>query len=282
VERRVVRRSQSKFSAPDGTRLQRRAWLPREARRVVVLVHGLAEHSGRYDHVGAWLSTRDCAVHAYDHRGHGQSEGARGHLDGFAELLDDLEAFLQTVRREHPDLPMVLVGHSMGGLVTTALLAERKPDVACAAVTGPALEVPEHVSSARRRIARVLRRVTPRLRMAAGLSPEHLSRDPEVVRGYASDPLVFRRVTVSLASELLDAVTRTAGGAFRVQVPMLLLHGEADRLCPPHGSRAFHAQLRGPGHRLRIYPQLRHEILNEPEHEQVLEDLLEWLLEREA
>lgn len=282
MERRVVRRSQAKFEAPDGTRLLRRAWLPREARRAVVLVHGLAEHSGRYDHVGAWLSTRDCAVHAYDHRGHGRSEGRRGHASSFAQLLDDLEAFLQLVRREHPDLPLVPIGHSMGGLVTTALLAERKPDVACAVVSGPALEVPEHVSAGRLRMARGLRRIVPRLRMAAGLAPEDLSRDPEVVRAYVEDPLVFRRITVSLASELLEAVARTAGGAFQVQVPMLLLHGEADRLCPARGSRAFHGQLRGPGHRLKIYPQLRHEIFNEPEHEQVLEDLLAWLREREA
>jgi alpha-beta hydrolase superfamily lysophospholipase len=282
VERRVVRRSQARFTAPDGTRLLRRAWLPREPRRAVVLVHGLAEHSGRYDHVGAWLSTRDCAVHAYDHRGHGQSEGARGHLGSFSELLDDLEAFLRLVRAEHPALPLVLVGHSMGGLVTTALLAERKPDVACAAVSGPALEAPEHVSDSRRRMARWLRRIAPRLRMTAGLEPEHLSRDPEVVRGYVEDPLVFRRVTVSLASELLDAMTRTAGAAFQIQVPVLVQHGEADRLCPPRGSRSFHGQLRGPGHRLRVYPQLRHEIFNEPESEQVLEDLLAWLLEREG
>lgn len=282
MERRVVRRSQSRFEAPDGTRLFRRAWLPREARRAVVIVHGLAEHSGRYDHVGAWLSARDCAVHAYDHRGHGRSEGPRGHLGAFAELLDDLEAFVQVVRREHPDLPVVLLGHSMGGLVTTALLVERKPDVACAAVSGPALEIPEHVTPLRRRATRGLRRLAPRLRMVAGLDPDHLSRDPEVVRGYVEDPLVFRRVTVSLASELLDAMTRTAGGAFQVRVPMLLLHGEADRLCPARGSRAFHGQLRGVGHRLRVYPQLRHEILNEPEHEQVLEDLLDWLLERES
>lgn len=282
MERRVVRRSQSGFSAPDGTRLFRRAWLPRAARRAVVLVHGLAEHSGRYDRVGAWLSTRDCAVHAYDQRGHGQSEGPRGHVGRFTDLLDDLETFLQTVRREQPDLPLVLFGHSMGGLVASALLVERKPDLACAVLSGPALEVPEHVSGSRRAIARLLRRLAPRLRMAAGLDPEHLSRDPEVVRAYVDDPLVFQRVTVSLASELLDAIPRTAAGAREVRVPLLLLHGESDRLCPVRGSRAFHAQLRGVGHRLRTYPQLRHELLNEPEHEQVLEDLLDWLVERES
>lgn len=281
MERRVVRRTQSKFGAPDGTRLFRRAWLPREARRVVVLVHGLAEHAGRYEHVGAWLSTRDCAVHAFDHRGHGRSDGPRGHVGAFSELLDDVEAFLESVRREHPGLPVSLIGHSMGGLVATALLCERKPDVAGVVTSGIPLEIPDHVSPFRHRAARMLRRLTPRLRMAAGLDADALSRDPEVVREYVEDPLVFGRVTVSLATELLAAVTRTAGGAFQVQVPMLLLHGESDRLCPARGSRTFHAQLRGPGHRLRIYPQLRHEIFNEPEQEQVLEDLFEWLLDRE-
>ena len=282
MERRVVRRSQSKFSGPDGARLFRRAWLPRDARRVVVLVHGLAEHSGRYDAVGAWLSTRECAVHGYDHRGHGRSDGLRGHLASFTELLDDLEAFLQIVRREHPGLPVSLVGHSMGGLVATALLCERKPDVACAVTSGAPLEIPEHVSPLRRRAARVLRRFAPRLRMDAGLAPETLSRDPEVVRGYVEDPFVFRRVTVSLATEVLEALTRTVASAAQVQVPMLLLHGEADQLCPARGSRAFFGGLRGPGHRLRIYPQLRHEIFNEPEQEQVLQDLLAWLHEREG
>ncbi len=220
-------------------------------------------------------------MHAFDHRGHGRSEGPPGHLGAFSELLDDAEAFLETIRREHPGLPIALVGHSMGGLVTTALLCERKPDVACAVTSGVPLEIPGHVSPLRLRVARMLRRVAPRLRMAAGLEPDALSRDPEVVRGYVEDPLVFRRVTVSLATELLAAVTRTAGGAFQVQVPMLLLHGESDRICPARGSRIFHGQLRGPGHRLRVYPQLRHEIFNEPEQEQVLEDLFEWLLDRE-
>jgi alpha-beta hydrolase superfamily lysophospholipase len=282
VERRVVRRAQSNFGAPDGTRLFRRAWLPREATRAVVLVHGLAEHSGRYEHVGAWLATHACAVHAFDHRGHGRSEGPRGHVGAFSELLDDVAAFLEIVRREHPDVPTVLVGHSMGGLVTTALLSERKPDVACAVVSGTPLEIPEHVSSLRRRAAGMLRRLAPQMRLSAGLDPEALSRDPSVVRGYLDDPLVFQRVTVTLATELLEAVTRTAASAIQVQVPMLLLHGEADRLCPVRGSRNFHGQLRGRGHRLRTYPQLRHEIFNEPEQEQVLEDLLEWLIEREG
>ena len=282
MERRVVRRTQSSFVAADGARLFRRAWLAAQPRRVIALVHGMAEHSGRYDHVGAWFSARDCAVHAYDHRGHGRSQGARGHIARFAELLDDLEAFLGIVRREHPELPLAIVGHSMGGLVVSALLCERKPDVLGAVTSGAPLELPAGVSGARLRMVRALRRFAPRLRLGNGVDPATLSRDPEVVRAYLDDPFVFRRITVAMVSELMGAIERTAAGGGQVRVPMLLLHGEADRLCAARGSRGFHGQLRGGGHRLRVYPQLRHEIFNEPEQEQVFEDVLAWLRERSA
>jgi alpha-beta hydrolase superfamily lysophospholipase len=282
VERRVVRRSQAYLSAADGVRLFRRAWMPPAPRLVLAIAHGFAEHSGRYDHVGAWFSTRDFAVHAYDQRGHGRSDGARGHVESFGHLLDDLESFLDVVRREHPELPVVLLGHSMGGLVTASLLAERKPDLLGAIVIGPPLELGSGVSRMRLRMARTLRRIAPLMRLRAGVDAGDLSRDPEVVKAYEGDPLVLQRASASLAAELLDAVVRTGQVGMRVQIPTLLMHGEADRICPPRGTRNFHAQLRGPGHRLRLYPKLRHEILNEPEQEQVFEDVLAWIEEREA
>jgi len=263
-------------------RLFRRAWMPPSPRRTLAIVHGFAEHSGRYDHVGAWFSTRDYAVHAYDQRGHGRSDGERGHVDAFSLFLDDLESFLDVVRSEHSEQPLFLLGHSMGGLLTSALLAERKPDLVGAIVTGPPLVLGPGVSRLKLRMARTLRRFAPHLRMSAGIRSSDLSRDAKVVQEYDEDPLVFRQPTASLGAEMLDAVARIAPAALQVRTPMLLLHGEADRLCPPSGSRAFHAQLRGTGHRLRVYPRLRHEILNEPEQEQVFEDILAWIEEREA
>jgi alpha-beta hydrolase superfamily lysophospholipase len=256
--------------------------MPPEPRRTLAIVHGFAEHSGRYDHVGAWFSTRDCAVHAYDQRGHGRSDGMRGHVESFAQYLDDLEAFLDAVRREHPEQPLFVLGHSMGGLVTTSLLVERKPDLLGAIVTGPPLELGPGVSRAKLRVAHLLRRFAPRVRLSAGIDSADLSRDAEVVKAYDDDPLVFRGATASFAAEMLDAVGRTGRAGMEVHVPMLLLHGEADRLCPPRGTRQFHGQLRGAGHRLRVYPKLRHEILNEPEQEQIFEDVLAWVQEREA
>ncbi len=273
----ALRRLESHLRAGDGLLLFRRAWLPDRAERVLVVVHGYAEHSGRYEGFAEWFAARGAAVHAYDHRGHGRSGGVRSHVGRFDEFLDDLALFLDQVRLEHPDLPVTLVGHSMGGLVTAAFLTERQPALSSAVLSGPALSLGEGVSSLRIAAARLLRRVWPKLVLGSGLDPEGLSRDPEVVRRYLEDPLVFRTMTASLAAALLDAIPRTAARAGEVKVPLLIQHGEEDRLCLPDGSRHFHAGVGSTGSELRIYPGLRHEIYNEPEREKVYQELWDWL-----
>jgi len=273
----ALRRIESHFRAADGLRLFRRAWLPGRPTRVLGLVHGYAEHSGRYDTLAAWFAARGAAVHAYDHRGHGRSEGVRCHVRRFDEFLDDLGVFLDAVRAEHPELPVTLVGHSMGGLVTASFLAERGPILASAVLSGPVLALGEGVSRVRVGLARLLRGVAPRLALGSGLDLEGLSRDPDVVRAYLEDPFVYRTMTTSLAAELLGAVSRTAARADRVGIPLLVLHGEEDPLCPVQGSREFAARVQSAGSALRTYPGLRHEIFNEPEREKVYEDVWTWL-----
>jgi alpha-beta hydrolase superfamily lysophospholipase len=240
-------------------------------------VHGYAEHSGRYEGLGSWFAERGFAVHAYDHRGHGRSGGRRCHVAAFREYLDDLDGFLQIVRREHSGIPITLVGHSMGGLIAVAHLVERRPAIHSAVTSGAGLALGQGISRLRVSAARVLRHLLPRLSLGSGLDPNGLSRDPEVVKGYLEDPLVHRRMTTSLAAELLGAVPRTAARALEVEVPLLMLHGEEDPLCPAEGSRAFFDGLAVAGSDLRIYPELRHEIFNEPERERVYLDILEWL-----
>jgi alpha-beta hydrolase superfamily lysophospholipase len=239
-------------------------------------VHGYAEHSGRYEEMAVWFGARQHVVHAYDQRGHGRSGGPRCHVGRFEEFLDDLGAMLAAVRSEHPDLPLTLVGHSMGGLITLAFLTERKPAVASAVTSGAALSIGA-VSPLRVALARGLRRLLPRFVLGSGLDPQGLSRDPEVVRRYLEDPLVSRSMTASLGAELLAAAPRTTARAGLVDVPLLLLHGAEDPLCAAEGSRAFHAGVRSPGSALRVYPELRHEIFNEPERESVWQDIASWL-----
>lgn len=272
-----MRRTESHFRGFDCLRLFRRAWLPAKPRRILVVVHGFAEHSGRYEGFGSWFAGRELAVHAYDQRGHGRSAGWRCHVREFREYLDDLDRFLGLVREEHPGLPLTLVGHSMGGLVAAASLVDREPPIDSAVTSGAGLALRAGVSRLRVASARLMRRLLPRVPLGSSLDPSGLSRDPEVVRGYLEDPLVSRRMTASLAAELLDALRRTAAGAARVRVPILLLHGEDDPLCPVDGSRAFFEGVVISGSDLRIYPGLRHEIFNEPERELVFQDVLDWL-----
>lgn len=277
-----LRRTELHWRSADGLLLFRRGWLPPSPEHVLVVVHGYAEHGARYEGLATWFASRGFAVHAHDHRGHGRSAGARCHLRRFEDLVDDLEGFLALVRSEHPDLPVTLLGHSMGALVSVAFLAERKPTVASAVTSGAALRLGPGVTRSRLASARLLRCVAPRLRLASPIDPEGLSRDPEVVRGYLEDPEVVRHATASLAAELMRAIPRTAARAGEVRVPLLALHGEDDPICPAQASRALHAALRTPGSDLRLYPRLRHEIFNEPEREQVMQDVVDWLGRLEA
>lgn len=254
--------------------LLRRGWLPERPRAALLIVHGFAEHSGRYEHVGRWLAERGLAAHAYDQLGHGRSSGLRCHVRRFDDYLDDLARVLDRVRDDAPGLPLVLLGHSMGGLVVAKFARERRPDVAGVALSGPPLGL---AGAPRRRLwmARAIRLVAPRLALDAGIDPNGLSTDPRVVEAYLADPLVERRMTVSLASELLKAVSRTGAGGADVALPLLVLHGGDDPICAPSFAEAFAAA--APQGRFVRYPGLRHEILNEPSWEQVLEDLVGWL-----
>ncbi len=273
----AVRRTESHFRGARGHSLLRRAWLPGEPERILLVVHGYGEHSGRYEPLGTWFAERRCAVHAFDQQGHGRSEGPRCHVRRFGDFLDDVAVLQAQVSAEHPGTPLFLVGHSMGGLIVAACACERRPDVAGAVLSGPALALSRGVPRGRILAARLLRWIVPRLSVPAGIDPQGLSRDPEVVRAYVDDPLVHDRMTLSLAAELFAAVGRTAARAGDVRIPVLLLHGGADTLCDPDGSRAFRAGLASEGCELRVYPELRHEIFNEPEREAVFEDLLRWL-----
>jgi alpha-beta hydrolase superfamily lysophospholipase len=232
--------------------------------------------------MGEWLARRGCAVHAYDHRGHGLSAGRANYVRSFDEYLDDLEIFLVLLRGECPDLPLVLVGHSMGALVVAKLLCERSPKLRCAVTSGAPLAMSPAMTRSKRILARVASLLVPTLATEAGLPEDGLSCDPEVARRYRADPLVNTKITASLAIEMMQASDATAAAAARVSVPLFMQHGGDDPICPAAGTEAFFAGVRAAGSDCKIYPKLRHEIYNEPEREQVYADLLAFVRKHEA
>ena len=261
-------------AAPDGTRLRTRSWPHRRAPwAVVLLVHGLSEHSGRYEHVGEWLAEAGLEVHAYDHRGFGGSGGRRGDVTRWSLLLDDLEARLAAVRR--PGVPLVLYGHSMGGLICVEYAESSRPQPDCLVVSAPGLDSghPRYLHW----LAEVLGRVVPWLSVSGGDDFSVLSRDPAVGEAFRRDPLLVNRQTARFGREAFAAQRRTRRGLAGIRVPTLVLHGEADWLVPPSASEALG---RLPGVTRRLYPGLRHELHNEPEGRQIVAEVIDWLRSR--
>jgi alpha-beta hydrolase superfamily lysophospholipase len=276
----TLRRVEGGFDGSGGVRLFRRAWLPEAPSRAILVVHGFAEHSGRYEALGTWLGERDCAVHAWDLRGHGRSDGRRGYAARFEDFLDDLDRMHAFVAEQHAGLPRIVIGHSMGGLIVATWLRERHPGVSAGILSGPGLALGDAMPHWQLYLARLIRPIAGRLSVPANLPLDGLSTDPEVIRRYQEDPLIFDRITLALAVEMFGAAERSVEGGGDVQVPVLLLHGGDDPICDPEGSRRFHASLANPASELRVYPGLRHEIFNEPQAERVYADAFEWVEKR--
>lgn len=278
----MIRRLESQVVLSNPVDRYRRTWLPDEPTRVLILVHGFAEHLGRYDEMAMHFARRGFAVHGYDQAGHGRSPGARGHVDRFDRLSEDLVRFVELVALDHPNLPITLLGHSMGGLVAAATAAFYHPPVDRIILSGALFRLGG--AGARQSLsliaAKLLSVVAPRLAITTGLDPEGISRDPEVVRRYREDPFVKDRMSVRFAAGMNDMVQRIVISAGYVERPMLILHGADDPISSPLGSQDFFAGLRpevAAVSELRMYANLKHEIFQEPEREDVWRDVLDWL-----
>jgi alpha-beta hydrolase superfamily lysophospholipase len=269
----------------DGLELVARQWpAAQPARGTVLLVHGLGEHAARYVDVGALLSQAGWAVEAFDLRGHGRSPGPRGGLPRADAMLSDLSRAVQRVRARHTG-PLVLLGHSMGGLLAARFVAEAlQPQpapwscpVEALVMSSPALD--PGMSAFQRFLLR-LGAWMPDRALSNGLKPAWISRDPQVVQAYRQDALVHDRVTPRLVQAIVDDGVLVRERAPVWRTPTLLLYAGADRCVAPAGSAAF-AQAAPPSVvHTRCYPGLYHEIFNEPEREQVLSELLRWLAAR--
>lgn len=270
----------------DGLRLHLQRWpAPGAAHGTVQIVHGLGEHIGRYAALAAMLNAAGWHVAGHDHRGHGRSEGARGAIAGQQSLLADLSAVGDHVREGGR---LVLLGHSLGGLIAARFVAEGLRsraarwfrDVDGLVLSSPALD--PGLNPWQKLQLALASLLAPNLRLANGLKPEWLSRDPEVVRRYEQDPLVHDRVTARLVRFVVDAGNLVRSRAPSWRVPTLLLWAGADRCVAPAGSAAFAAAAPAGVVTAQAFPNLYHEIFNEPEREQVLGHLSRWLTRFES
>ena len=266
------------FEAQDGLKLLERSWLPRGGpRAAVVIVHGYAEHSGRYHHVAERLVAHRYAVYAFDLRGHGRSEGARTFVRSLDEHAADLDGFLARVRERVPDVPLFLLGHSMGGTIVALFLTSGERALHGAILSGPALTLPGGISRVPQALLSGLGRFVPKLPLRQ-LGGEEISRDQAVVAEYERDPLVFRgRMPAATVAAMIRAIRAIEAQMESITLPLLLLHGTSDSLTDPGGSVLLHERARSPDKTLKLYDGLYHEVLNEPEKERVLADLTRWL-----
>lgn len=270
--------AEGRFRGAGGLELAYRSWTPEgEPRAVVVLVHGVCEHCGRYSNLVGPLVADGYAVYGYDQRGHGISPGQRVHVDRWAEYREDLAAFARFVAGVAPGVPVVLYGHSMGSLVVLDYLLQKPEGVAGAVISGVPLEPAGVGSPALIRVARLLTGVVPRLPIDLGLDVATLSRDPDVVRSYRDDPLVTSRATVRWGTESLDTVRRVRAAMGAIDTPLLIVHGEADRLNLPDGARELFEAVVAEGKEIRIYPDVHHEPHNDLGHELLADDVRRWL-----
>jgi alpha-beta hydrolase superfamily lysophospholipase len=272
----------STYTASDGDNLAVQDWPLPEAvppRGVVVIVHGLGEHAGRYDRLARRLNEWQFAVRSYDQYGHGESGGVRGALPRETRLLDDLADLVESVRaRAGPEVPLVLLGHSLGGLVAARFVARKVMPVDGLVLSSPALAT--RMSAIQKLLLAVVPRVAPNFTVGNGLDPDFLSHDPDVVAAYRSDPLVHDRISGRLGKFIADTGPKVLAKAPEWKVPTLLLYAGADRLVDPAGSRAFAAAAPRELVATRCFDDLFHEIFNELDPEPVYATLADWLDQR--
>jgi alpha-beta hydrolase superfamily lysophospholipase len=271
------------LTTADGVALHVHAW-PTAApgHGTVIIVHGLGEHIGRYSRVAAHLDARGWNVVGYDHRGHGRSGGAKGRLNERTDLLRDLALVIDAVRSEQPGM-LVLLGHSLGGLIAARFVAEgfaatKAPwyrPVDALVLSSPSLD--PGMNAVQKLLLAVTGPLAPDLAVNNGLKPAWISRDAAVVHAYQGDPLVHDRVTPRLVRFIVEAGADVLAAAPRWAVPTLLMYAGSDRCVAPRGSAAFAAAAPKAMVRVREFPGLYHEIFNEPEHAAVFAELDAWL-----
>lgn len=253
-------------------------WIPEgDINGSILIVHGLGEHCGRYMNVVNYLVPKGYAIYGFDLPGHGKSGGEREFVKEFSDYTDTLTAYLQMIKAAQPGKPIILLGHSMGGLISSYYLLDHSSDFRGAVISAPAIMVPDNINQVTIILAKILSKLAPKMGMLQ-LDANDISKDLEVVRVYLEDPLVFNGKTpVHLMAEMLKAMIRVNQEMEKITTPLIIVHGSEDKLAYPKASELLYDRASSTDKTLKIYEGLYHEVFNEPEREQVLGDVATWL-----
>jgi alpha-beta hydrolase superfamily lysophospholipase len=268
-----VRFFEQKVPAEDGLLLNFYYWEPNEAKAAIVISHGWSEHAGRYHDVAEWFNQRGYAVYALDHRGHGKSQGKRGHVRRWTDYARDLELLRSTVRHEK----QFLLGHSMGGMIGILHALEYPEQFSAMVLSGPASDVSIPVPKFKQILGNTMSSWFPRLTITNDIDPNIVCSDPKVVADYVSDPFTHGKVTARWFSEYMKTVERVKRDAQNISTPLAIWHGEADALVEPWVSEEFFNRLSTPHRKRKIVPDALHEILLEPSWPETTQEMKNWL-----
>lgn len=255
------------------------SWCSPNPRAILVLVHGLGEHCGRYGNLIKRLEDEGVSFFALDHRGHGRSLGARGHLDSFNDYVQDLHLLVEKVRLENPDLPIIMLGHSLGGLIAGHYALTYPQNLQGLILSAAAVIQKKPIPSGMQKVLRAVSKAAPRLAVSNGLDVKHLSQDKSVCKAYIDDPLVHDRITIKWGVEFMEHQKILLKRASELRMPLFIIHGTGDNIVDYRGSQQIFSAAGSPDKELHLFEGLYHETMNErlPERDQVLDTAAEWV-----
>ena len=268
------------FLADDTVRIFYQSWQAQKPKGVVVISHGLGEHSDRYSNIMGALAGDGISFYALDHRGHGKSGGKRGHVDRYMKYVDDLKKLVDTVvKSENPGLPVILLGHSMGGLIAMRYALEYPEDLKGLILSAPALVPAFAVPGWKKSLGKIFSVIAPRLTMNNELDPADISSDPDVVQSYRDDPLVHDMVSARWYTEYLDTAEYCLARPAEIEMPLLVIHGTADRMVSPESSRIVFENASSADKKIFTWEGLFHETMNEriEDRKKVLKTMSAWI-----
>jgi len=251
--------------------------IPDTPKGMFVLVHGLGEHSGRYEELFQVACDMHLAVFAMDLRGHGRSEGLRGHMDYFDQVLSDLDMLVVESHKQIQKGPLFLLGHSLGGLIAINYALVYPDKISGLIVVSPALKLAVKVPAYKTKLGELASNFLPRFSMGNEIDPNLLSHDKDVVKNYINDPLVHARISARMYTEMTAAMDRATVNAPHLTIPCLIVHGTADKIVSIDGSKTFFANAGSPDKKSIWYDGMYHECLHETQRKKVFDDLRAWM-----